>query len=314
MQIALTFLVTFLVEDGSGIRSVGLVLLLGEIDALLLLFRRISYPRVRSVVIRDGGTLGGRRSGGQRLFVLFRGHGMNRIPNPFYKAHAGRFPAPRGCTFRSIHKERPPCSHGFRICSNLPPRASMKSKPQVLSYTVLLAAIIYLCVKPGQGSHHPLSEAAAIARGEYLVRLGGCSDCHTPKIMTERGPKDDPARLFAGHPADVVVPPPGPDSGPWGAATAGMTAWSGPWGVSYAANLTPDPSTGLWTRDSFVKAMRTGKHRGWGREILPPMPWESLSKATDEDLDAIYAYLHSLPPVFNPVPDPTFPTAATAGR
>lgn len=85
-----------------------------------------------------------------------------------------------------------------------------------------------------------------------------------------------------------------------------MTAWAGPWGVSYAANLTPDQNTGMgiWTEDMFIKAMRAGKHMGYGREILPPMPWQASSNLTDEDLKAIFAYLRSVPPISNRVPGP----------
>jgi len=89
------------------------------------------------------------------------------------------------------------------------------------------------------------------------------------------------------------------------AVTIGDTAWSGPWGISYSANLTPDPDTGLgvWTEDMFLKAIRTGKHMSAGRPILPPMPWQGLAKLTDQDLKSIYAYLKTVPPVKNRVPD-----------
>jgi hypothetical protein len=88
-----------------------------------------------------------------------------------------------------------------------------------------------------------------------------------------------------------------------------FTAWAGPWGVSFSMNLTPDEETGMgtWNEAMFIKAMRTGKHLGEGREILPPMPWPYLAKATDQDLKAIFAYLKSIPPVKNAVPDPIPP-------
>ncbi len=153
-----------------------------------------------------------------------------------------------------------------------------------------------------------------VRRGEYLVKFGGCTDCHSPKTMTDRGPIDDPARRFSGHPADVILAAPSvPDPGnPWGAATAGMTAWTGPWGVSFASNLTPDAATGIgsWTEEEFVKTLRTGKHRGTGRDILPPMPWQPFADAEEGDLRAIFAYLRSLPPVSNRVPAPLPPAAA----
>lgn len=152
-----------------------------------------------------------------------------------------------------------------------------------------------------------------IARGKVLVHFGGCTDCHTPKTMTERGPVDDLSRFLAGHPGGEQLPPP-PDlsNTPWFAATAGMTAWTGPWGISYAANLTPDEHTGIgiWTEAMFRKAMRTGKHMGDGRDLLPPMPWQNVATLSDEDLDAVFAYLRSIPAVRNEVPQPVPPTGA----
>jgi hypothetical protein len=109
--------------------------------------------------------------------------------------------------------------------------------------------------------------------------------------------------------------PPAPDlgKGPWMmTAAATMTSFAGPWGVSYAMNLTPDPETGLgnWTEKMFIETMRTGRHLGKGRPILPPMPWVSLGAASDKDLKAVFAYLRSLPPVKNAVPQPAEPPKA----
>jgi hypothetical protein len=161
------------------------------------------------------------------------------------------------------------------------------------------------------------SAAAAVERGKYLVNGIGCSDCHTPLKMGPEGPEPDMSRMLSGHPenyritAAAVAP-----SGEWqhgfvGAATS--TAFSGPWGVSFAANLTPDRNTGLgiWTEDMFIKALRTGKHFGVSRPILPPMPWQNFARLTDGDLKAIWAYLQSIPAVSNHVPDPILPAAAT---
>src|SRR5258706_15097575 len=92
------------------------------------------------------------------------------------------------------------------------------------------------------------------------------------------------------------------------------TAWGGPWGVSFAINLTPDKETGIaeWSEDHFIQSMRTGKHQGQanGRDILPPMPWENTKAMTDDDLKAGYAYLRSIPAVKNQVPLPVPPAAA----
>jgi hypothetical protein len=131
-----------------------------------------------------------------------------------------------------------------------------------------------------------------------------------------QGPKPDTTRLLSGHPAGEPVPPLPADlmsAGKWGAMTTpGMTAWIGPWGTSFAPNLTPDP-TGIdgWEPATFISAMRTGKHLGTGRPILPPMPWASVGKMADQDLRALFAYLRSLKPISNAVSAPLPPTAAT---
>jgi hypothetical protein len=121
--------------------------------------------------------------------------------------------------------------------------------------------------------------------------------------------------LLSGHPADAQLPPlpagvVGPAPNQWAAITnSDLTAWVGPWGTSFAANLTPDKATGLggWTPDQFIKTMRTGKHLGVGRPILPPMPWFDVAVLTDSDLKAMFAYLKSMKPVQNPVPPPIPP-------
>jgi Cytochrome c len=151
---------------------------------------------------------------------------------------------------------------------------------------------------------------APVERGRYLVTAMGCDDCHTPKKMGPNGPSPDPAMLLAGHPATEKMPPaPALPQGPWlVVGSGGLTAWSGPWGVSYAANLTPDPDTGMgnWTEAMFVNALRSGKHMGASRPILPPMPWQSYRNLSDDDLRAIFAYLRTIPAISNRVPDPVF--------
>lgn len=166
---------------------------------------------------------------------------------------------------------------------------------------------------PAAPTPAPAKHVQTVSRGEYLVRFGGCADCHTPKKMTAQGPVDDQTLWLAGHPEGVSLPKPELKPGPWFAATAGMTAWTGPWGITYAANLTPDEHTGLgiWTEEMFINSMRTGKHMGSGRPILPPMPWQAAGSLTDEDLKAIYAYLRSIPAVKNRVPAPIGPNGET---
>jgi len=155
---------------------------------------------------------------------------------------------------------------------------------------------------------------AMIERGKYLVTLGGCNHCHSPKVMTPMGPVPDTTRLLSGHPAtepahEVPKDALAPDK--WGAITNNhLTEWAGPWGVSFARNLTPDVATGIgsWTEAIFIKALRTGKDMGKGRNILPPMPWQDIGETTDADLKAIFAYLKSLKPINNAVPNPISPS------
>lgn len=150
-----------------------------------------------------------------------------------------------------------------------------------------------------------------VARGEYLVRTSGCHDCHTPFAMGPNGPEPDMTRALSGHPQDIVIDAPADLEEPWVVASnATNTAHSGPWGVSFSANLTPDPETGIlqqMTEEQFIEALRTGRHLGHGRPILPPMPWPVYGQMTDEDLSAIYAYLQQIPPISNAVPDPIEP-------
>ena len=158
--------------------------------------------------------------------------------------------------------------------------------------------------------------AAPAARGKYLVATSGCMDCHTPLKMGPNGPEPDMSRLLSGHPEGLQMPPvPALPEGPWLViSSATNTAWAGPWGVSFTANLTPDPDTGLgqWTADDFKNTIRTGRHMGRGRPILPPMPIPVYNNFTDADLEAIYAYLRTIPPVKNRVPEPRPPQMQSA--
>jgi mono/diheme cytochrome c family protein len=173
------------------------------------------------------------------------------------------------------------------------------------------------CTQQAPPPPPPAQPAAAaqpdpVARGKYIVEAGGCNDCHTPWRMGANGqPEPDMSRYLSGHPEDMKLPPP-PKLDPkspwmWGGA-ASFTAFYGPWGVSYAMNITPDQNTGIgiWTEDMFVRAIRTGKHMGEAssRDILPPMPWPAFKNFNDADLKAIYAYLRTIKPIANHVPDP----------
>jgi Cytochrome c len=165
----------------------------------------------------------------------------------------------------------------------------------------------------GLGRATPFVTASGrIQRGQYLVAAMGCGSCHTPKMMGLGGPKSDASRFLSGHPqGSTLGPPPELDAGPWVSVSSwDTTAWAGPWGVSYAANLTPDENTGIgsWSEETFVRALRTGRHMGVSRPILPPMPWGSFRNLNDEDLRSIYAYLRTVAPVHNRVPEPLPPS------
>jgi len=150
-----------------------------------------------------------------------------------------------------------------------------------------------------------------VARGRYLVTTSGCHDCHTPMKLGANGPEWDMSRALSGHPEDAPALPPANLPPGYMAAIGGtFTSFSGPWGTSFTRNLTPDKETGLgdWTVEEFIATMKTGRERGKGRPVLPPMPWTMIGQLTDNDLKDVFAYLQSLPPVKNRVPAPVDPT------
>lgn len=187
-----------------------------------------------------------------------------------------------------------------------------------LSATVLFASLVLATAcgdpggKPADGAGSAPGGAAApagdpVARGKYLVTILVCGDCHTPLTMTPQGPAPDPTMHLAGHPASLVMPSPPalPADSPWQWVGAGTnTAFVGPWGISYVPNITPDEVTGIgsWTEEIFVNTMRSGKHWGQSRPILPPMPWPGYAQMTDDDMKAVFAYLRSVPPISNQAP------------
>ena len=165
------------------------------------------------------------------------------------------------------------------------------------------AALLFSLASSVQ-AQKPVSPEAK--RGEHLVATHGCHDCHTPLKMGNQGPEPDLTRALSGHPQGLVMPPaPQLPKGPWmwvGAAT--NTAFAGPWGVSFATNLTSDAETGMgkWKAEEFVAAIKTGKHLGVSRPIMPPMPWSAYRHLSEKDLKAIFAYLQSVPAIKNQVP------------
>lgn len=137
------------------------------------------------------------------------------------------------------------------------------------------------------------SDAAAkpdpVERGRYLVTIAGCNDCHTPGYLYGQ---PDMSRKLSGS----------------------ELGWPGPWGLAFAANLTPDKETGLggWTDEQVLEALRTGQ-RPDGRMLAPIMPYMNFSELTDDDARAIVAYLRSIPAVKHQEPPPVPPGESYAG-
>src|SRR5437764_5559011 len=149
-----------------------------------------------------------------------------------------------------------------------------------------------------QSSSAPSDSSAKIARGKYLMTIGAFNDCHSTKIDPQQHP--DPKRMFSGRPQTTTAPSQNPNEIH---ASLDLTAWYGPWGVSYGANLTPDPETGLkkrYTEASFIKTLRTGK-KPEGEDLQPPMPWELYRVLSDDDIKSMWAYLQTIPAIKNNV-------------
>ena len=160
----------------------------------------------------------------------------------------------------------------------------------------------------------PVNAVTPVERGKYLVTIIACGDCHTPHTMGPNGPEPDMSKMLAGHPETAALPDPPNMSGPgwiW-SGDGSLTAYAGPWGVTYAANLTPDENTGIgiWDEQMFINTLRNGRHMANGRPLLPPMPWQAFKEMNDDDLKAIYAYLRSIPAISNRVPDNLPPAGA----
>ena len=154
-----------------------------------------------------------------------------------------------------------------------------------------------------------MTPAQQVEYGKYLVSVNGCHDCHSPKVGDH---VPDPTRLLSGFPSSEKLAPIADRNvlKDYVLFNMDLTASTGPWGTSFAANLTPDETgLGSWTFKQFEKALREGKFKGMdnSRMLLPPMPWQNFANFSNKDLEAIWAYLQSLPPVKNVVPAPIPP-------
>ena len=171
----------------------------------------------------------------------------------------------------------------------------MQRKGRMLGVTFLAVGFVAAGLSLGAGTMkggtnaEPAAAKGLVERGRYLAITMGCNDCHTPGTLYG-GP--DFKRELSG--SDV--------------------GWRGPWGISFARNLTPDPETGLgaWTADELANALRSGVRKD-GSVLLPPMPWPNTSQMSEPDLRALVAYLRSLPPVKHAVPKAQPPGGEYAG-
>ncbi len=153
---------------------------------------------------------------------------------------------------------------------------------------------------------------SVIEHGEYLVTIMGCNDCHSPKRMGPNGPEVIPELRLSGFPSDrpIIKVKDSLINKGFAMFYPDLTAAVGPWGMSFAGNLTPDPTgIGNWSEEHFKTALTKGKFKGLdnARGLLPPMPVENYKNMKDEDVLAIFQYPKSIEPVRNIVPAPIAP-------
>lgn len=186
----------------------------------------------------------------------------------------------------------------------------------ILALVVILAmGLVLVACKESPNAEmaqtHTLSQEELLKRGAYLVNTSACHDCHSPKVMTPNGPEPDPERLLSGYPANEPMPQIKTEAlRDWVLFNQQLTSAVGPWGVSFAANITSDETgIGNWTEEQFLTAIKKGKYKGLegSRSLLPPMPWPVYKNMTDTDLRSIFAYLKTTKPIRNIVPAPVAP-------
>jgi len=162
----------------------------------------------------------------------------------------------------------------------------MKSASLVTFLTGLLAVAAALvpvaapCAEPAPHAARP-DAAQQIERGRYLVRIGGCNDCHTPGYAINGGNAPEPQWLVGDR--------------------LGM---QGPWGTSYPSNLR-----------LLIPAMQEQQWVDYARAMQPrpPMPWFNVRAMSDADLRAVYAFVRSIGPAGEPAPAALPPGVAASG-
>jgi hypothetical protein len=189
----------------------------------------------------------------------------------------------------------------------------------VLIITLAAGSSLFISCESAKSETSPpldYSKEELVNRGAYLVNTSACHDCHSPKVMTPKGPEPDPGRLLSGHPSELPLPVINKEAmKDWVLFNQHNTASAGPWGVSFSANISSDETgIGNWTEEQFFRAIRKGKYKGLegSRSLLPPMPWQVYGNMTDTDIRAIFEYLKSTKPIRNIVPSPISPSDISA--
>ncbi len=191
--------------------------------------------------------------------------------------------------------------------------------PLIISTVLVFTFVLASCQSSGTGESTQSNPSVSVSdtdseivKGKYLVEIMGCNDCHSPKRMGPNGPEVIEELRLSGYPANrpvVNFDSPMIKEG-FAMFYPDLTAAAGPWGITFAGNLTPDATgIGNWTEEQFKKALTQGKFKGMDdtRMLLPPMPWVNYAGMKDEDIHSIFTYLKSIDPVENIVPVPVSP-------
>ena len=186
------------------------------------------------------------------------------------------------------------------------------NQKKLFLFTAVIVAVVTALVACTNSSGETqkvgtISQDSLIKRGEYLVTIAGCDDCHTPKKMGPMGPELDMSVRLSGYRSSVPFPKVDTNiiKQGWALVNPELTGWAGPWGASFTANITSDETgIGTWSYDQFKKAFTQGKWKGLEgtRSLMPPMPWQQYSHMAEDDVKAIFAYLKSTKPIKNVEP------------
>lgn len=184
----------------------------------------------------------------------------------------------------------------------------MKTKSYITFFSFCLIFSSIFLVSCDQVKRSTGYSPQQIDVGKTLVLEGRCNFCHTPYSDAI---DEQVENMLSGHPSGSEIPdipdvPVGSQEWMEFVANLDSTVWIDGDTVVFSANITPDKKTGIgsWSEETFITTIRTGKHPGWKRDLKKPMPWLDYAKLSNNQLISIYAYLMSIKPVNNRVPDP----------